>query len=317
MDAECNYLKSPKIAVLLSAYNGEKYIKEQINSILNQTYKNLVLYIRDDGSTDNTFEIIKDFAKRNRERVKCFSGSNRGFINSFITLLIHCEHCDYYAWSDQDDVWLPEKIERAVFMLEKDRRKTDKIEPVLYFSDYDYYNEEMLFEKHGLIHERGPSFENSLFDCIPLGFCSVFNNRTRDMFLKNIPHYCCGHDWWTYMLCAAFGHVIYDKGFVSVKYRRRNDSVSPGGMPFLRQQIWRFKKFFLGNYFLKIRQQLLEFNRLYAYTLNEKDRQLISLFQYDNPSLKKWPRKVFYPCFFRQNITEEVMLRVLFAIGQL
>ncbi|MCQ4775656.1 hypothetical protein NE634_18520, partial [Lacrimispora saccharolytica] len=97
-------------------------------------------------------------------------GKNLGFINSFFDVMGSSGEAEYYAWCDQDDVWLPEKIERAVKKLQKDKyaHKNEPEQPVLYFSSYDYYNFNMKFEKHGLVHQRVPSFDNYLLDCITL-----------------------------------------------------------------------------------------------------------------------------------------------------
>ena len=313
MEEKCNIAKKsePKVVVLMSTYNGEKYIQEQIESILSQTYSGVKIYVRDDGSKDKTLDILKKYEKE--DKIILLRGKNKGFIGSFFSLLKECENADYYAWCDQDDIWFPEKISRAVEMLENNKKEV----PTLYFSDYDYYDQTMHFQKHGLDHKRGPSFANSLMDCISLGFNSVFNHRARTMMLEKIPNHSCGHDWWTYMVCAAFGTVIYDRGYVSVKYRRLEESVSPGGKSFIATQIWRFKKFFVNDYFKKIREQLYEFNDLYGQELSRDDKKVMNLFVKRRYSLPVALKKCFYPVWFRQGIVEEVMVRVLFFIGRL
>ena len=313
MEEKCNIAKKsePKVVVLMSTYNGEKYIQEQIESILSQTYSDVKIYVRDDGSKDKTLDVLKKYEKE--DKIILLRGKNKGFIGSFFSILKECENADYYAWCDQDDIWFPEKISRAVEMLENNRKEA----PTLYFSDYDYYDQTMHFQKHGLDHKRGPSFANSLMDCISLGFNSVFNHRARTMMLEKIPNHSCGHDWWTYMVCAAFGTVIYDRGYVSVKYRRLEESVSPGGKSFIATQIWRFKKFFVNDYFKKIREQLYEFNDLYGQELSRDDKKVMNLFVKRRYSLPVALKKCFYPVWFRQGIVEEVMVRVLFFIGRL
>lgn len=318
MESKCKYEEccQPKVAVLMSAYNGEKYIRQQIDSVLHQTWKNTVLYIRDDGSSDDTLAILAEYEKQGK--IVVFKGENQGYIRSFFTLMASCPQADYYAWCDQDDVWCSDKLERAVKILEKDKKEHRGEEaPVLYFADYDYYDEQMHFQKHGLNHKRGPSFENSLMDCISLGFNSVFNQKAKEMMEKNTPKYSCGHDWWTYMVCAAFGRVIYDQGYVSVKYRRIEKSISPGGKSFLAMQIWRFKKFLVNDYFTKIKEQLWEFADLYLDALSEKNAKIMRLFVNRKYSFPLAIKKTLYRTYFRQGMTEEVMVRVLFLIGKL
>ncbi len=100
-----------KIDVLLATYNGEMYLKEQLDSILNQTYKNINLIISDDCSTDSTREILKEYEKKD-SRIKIYlQDKNLGYIRNFEFLLSKVES-NYYALSDQDDVWLEDKIEK-------------------------------------------------------------------------------------------------------------------------------------------------------------------------------------------------------------
>ena len=117
-------MENKKVAILMSTYNGEKYLKEQIESLLAQTYGNIEIYIRDDGSKDNTIKIIKNY-KEKYNNIVLKEGKNIGFINSFFELLNLCNDADYYAYCDQDDVWMNDKIERAVKFL----GKTDENKP--------------------------------------------------------------------------------------------------------------------------------------------------------------------------------------------
>ena len=108
------------ILVLMSTYNGSKYIKQQIESIFKQKNVNADILIRDDGSTDDTIDIINSFGD---DRIKLYKGYNLGSTNSFIDLIKysakHYPDYEYYAFSDQDDVWEPEKIKVAVNALKK------------------------------------------------------------------------------------------------------------------------------------------------------------------------------------------------------
>ncbi|EEY35290.1 glycosyltransferase, partial [Pseudoleptotrichia goodfellowii] len=102
-----------KIDILLATYNGEKYLEEQLYSILNQSYPNINLLIRDDGSKDKTVDIIKKYAQKD-ERIKFIEDDlgNLGFLKNFEKLLEHSEE-NYIMFSDQDDIWNPDKIEKS------------------------------------------------------------------------------------------------------------------------------------------------------------------------------------------------------------
>ncbi|MEG0962830.1 MAG: glycosyltransferase family 2 protein [Lachnospiraceae bacterium] len=303
-------MNEKKVKVLLSAYNGEKYIKEQVDSVLQQTYSNLELYIRDDGSKDGTLEVLKQYQKQ--EKVHIIKGKNIGFIQSFFKLISECGEADYYAFADQDDAWLPEKIAMAVERLNQEEQN----QPLLYFSNYDFYDGEMNFKEHGKLPAMEPSFHNAIVDCMTLGFNSVFNQAAHDKMEEHIPKYSCGHDWWTYMICSGMGKVLFDEK-VTVKYRRHEKNVSPGGMDFIKFQIWRFRKFFLNDYFSNIRKQMREFYSLYADQLTLEDKNLLYLFTNKKYSIKNAWKKICYPKRFRCGIIDELFVRFIFLIGKL
>lgn len=299
-----------QVKVLLSAYNGAEYIKQQIDSILAQTYENIELYVRDDGSKDATASILKEYEKTHKIHVTY--GENVGFVRSFEKLMQESGDADYYAFCDQDDVWLPEKIAMAVDLLEKE----DNHQPLLYFSNYDYYDGNLNFQEHHKMENPNISFRNALVDCVSLGFNSVFNKCARDMVVEKMPEHSLGHDWWMYMVCVAFGKVVYDNR-VTVKYRRHSENVSSAGMSFIRFQIWRFKKFFLNGYFKKVRIQIQEFKDLYYNSLKSENQKLMDLFSESGFHPILGVRKVFCPGRFRQGTVDEIFLRIIFLIGQL
>ena len=115
-----------KVAILMSTYNGEKYLDEQIGSILAQEGVDVTLYIRDDGSSDRTAEIIKYYCK-SYHNVSFTQGENLGVGNSFMQLVYDAKDVYYYyAFADQDDIWLPEKIKMAADKIKESKR------PLLY-----------------------------------------------------------------------------------------------------------------------------------------------------------------------------------------
>lgn len=299
-----------KVKVLLSAYNGERYIETQVDSILQQSYGNIELYIRDDGSKDETLQVLKKYEEK--ENVHVIPGENVGFIKSFFLLMETCGDADYFAFSDQDDVWLPGKIAMALEKLEGEEQN----QPLLYFSNYDYYDGKMNFKEHAKKPSLEPSFHNAVVDCMTLGFNSVFNKKAHDIMCAHIPEHSCGHDWWTYMVCSGMGKVIYDDR-VTVKYRRHEKNVSAGGMDFIKFQIWRFKKFFVNDYFANIRMQLREYYGLYGDKLKGEDRGLLYLFSKEGYHFGMALKKVFYPKRFRCGILDELFVRFVFLIGKL
>ncbi len=118
-----------KLIVLLSAYNGEKYIREQLDSLLAQSLCGVEIFVRDDGSTDRTRGILEEY--REQGMLSWIAGENLGPSQSFWQLLRNCDDADYYAFCDQDDVWDPDKLEVAVQALQQ----LDPVNPALYCGD--------------------------------------------------------------------------------------------------------------------------------------------------------------------------------------
>lgn len=194
------------VQILMSTYNGERYLREQLDSILNQTYPSIELFIRDDGSLDGTLDILKEYAKT-YENVQYEEGSNLGPIQSFLELLRNSDdRAKYYAFADQDDVWLPGKIEEAVKLLEKEPSDT----PLLYCSDLYITDENLKVIK---IDDKAPkpSFGNALVQNICTGCTAVMNQALRDKINQTRPKNIVMHDWWFYLIAALFGKVLYDQ----------------------------------------------------------------------------------------------------------
>lgn len=303
-------MEKKKVKVLLSAYNGEEYITQQIDSILGQTYTNIELYVRDDGSKDATLKVLEPYEKSGQIQLE--RGRNIGFVGSFFWLIEHAGEADYYAFSDQDDVWFPNKIEMALERL----ADTDESKPVLYFSNYDFYDGELNFKAHGNGKKPKMCFRNSMVDCVSLGFNSVFNKKAHDLTVEKQPQKFTGHDWWMYMLCSGLGEVIYDER-PTVKYRRHGSNVSDGGDSFLKFQIWRFKRFFMNGYFRKIHEQIQEFEELHGDALSAGDRRELAMFTKDGFHPLNTLHKAFYPKYLRQGVVDEIFIRLVILIGRL
>lgn len=299
-----------KVCILMSTYNGEKYIREQLDSIVNQTYKNIEIYIRDDGSKDKTISIIQEYKKINNDIYFDF-GKNLGYINSFFELLKLCDDADYYAYCDQDDVWMENKIERAVQKL----KECNEDKPVLYFSNLDFYDGEMKYLATAP-KEKSYSFRNALVECITQGMTMVINKKARDTIIENIPNVCLGHDWWTYMICSGLGKIIYDDVSL-VKYRRHNKSVTLEGESKLKLFIWRVKKFIIGDSLKQIKNQLQEYEKFFSSKLSQEDRKLLKLFTKEKYNFLIVLRKIFYSKRFRRKIIDEISVRVLILFGKL
>lgn len=115
------------VCVLMSTYNGGKYLQEQIDSLIGQADVNLTVLVRDDGSSDSTTVILERYKQKGV--LDWYPGENIGSARSFLDLVSRAPYCDYYALCDQDDYWFPEKLSVAISRLEQ----TDSSKSALYF----------------------------------------------------------------------------------------------------------------------------------------------------------------------------------------
>lgn len=302
-------MSDKKVAVLLSTYNGEKYVGAQIHSILTQSYKNLVLVVRDDGSSDKTVKIVKEYME-NYNNIKLVEGKNLGFIKSFFELL-KLEQADYYAFADQDDVWLPDKIAFAVKSLDK----LDNSKPNMAFSNSDYYDVNMKLIKEG---EKGKtfSFTNSLYECVTQGMTMVINQKTKDTVLDYMPERVFFHDWWVYMICSGMGNVAYDD-VTTVKYRRDGKNATAEGENFIKLLIWRIKNLFGKDGLLDIRIQQSEYKKLFYNKLSDENKEILDRFVREKYSLGGAIKKATYKGQIRRSKAADFVVRVMFVLGML
>lgn len=221
-----------KVAVLMSAYNGEKYISEQVESILNQRNVDIKLIIRDDGSTDGTRRILTELAKSSK--IEVILGHNIGYTASFMQLIsvILNRKFDYVAFSDQDDKWLPEKIFRAISQLQQ-------VENVykLYFSALTFTDQDEIAYGEKSYSKYRISLESSMVMSSVAGCTMVISGKLAAKIYvdgKIIPDG-VGHDGWIYRCCLAFhGKVIYDD-ISNILFRRHDNNTSKAGGHFMQK----------------------------------------------------------------------------------
>ncbi|NOT85873.1 MAG: glycosyltransferase family 2 protein [Methylococcaceae bacterium] len=208
------------IVILLSTYNGQLYLEAQINSLYAQTHQNFSLIVRDDGSTDQTRAILKKYAQR-YSNIILIEGDNLGVINSFYHLLAHCpaNPKQFYAFCDQDDVWQPAKLTNAL------HRLNATVNPALALvcSRLAYVDSELnLLQLSPIPMFFG--FENALIENSAIGCTMVFGEVIRQKILAANPDQMMMHDWWAYLVAAAFGEVLYDPE-PSILYRQHANNV--------------------------------------------------------------------------------------------
>jgi glycosyltransferase involved in cell wall biosynthesis len=219
-----NSVHRPDVAILLATFCGAEFLAEQLASIERQTYPYWRLYASDDGSPDGTVDILRGFQEKlGANRVQLIRGPGRGFVLNFLSLICNSDiQSNYYAFSDQDDIWDPNKLAIALERL----RAIPPDVPGLYCSRTRLID--ALGRDVGLspLFRKPPSFGNALVQNIAGGNTMVFNKAARRYLIQaggkvDVP----SHDWWLYMvITAAGGHVIYDP-HCSIQYRRHPNNL--------------------------------------------------------------------------------------------
>ena len=236
----------PLIGILLCTFNGAKYLKEQLDSITNQDYKNWRLFVSDDGSMDETLKILCLFKKiSNDDRVIILKGPGKGPSLNFLSLInLTYQHCDYLAFCDQDDIWYTNKLSRAVQTLEKNSTSL----PAMYCSSTTYISETGIILQNSYIFKNPPSFKNALVQSIAGGNTMVFNQAAASLLSRTQNcESIVAHDWWTYILVSAFsGNIFYDPN-PTLYYRQHSGSLV-GENRSIKAKIIRTHKLLDGRY---------------------------------------------------------------------
>ena len=233
--------------ILLSTYNGERYLSEQLDSILAQTYTEWRLYIRDDGSKDETLCIARDYAKKDHRIVLMEDCDNLGACRSFERLLQVCGDADYFAFADQDDVWNPNKIEICMSAM----RKAEQIypnRPIVVHTDLKVVNEKL--------QEIAPSFwkysnirpdivdENPRYLAIgnSVTGCAMLFNRAARIASLPFPTTVYMHDAWIALVTASHGGKVIPLSIMPIAYRQHCNNVLGAVRYTLFHKKWKQRK---------------------------------------------------------------------------
>lgn len=216
------------VYILLSTYNGERYLDEQIESLVRQEGVSFKILVRDDGSTDSTTDILDKWQKRGA--LTWYQGTNLGFAGSFMDLVVRAPRADYYALCDQDDIWLPTKLKNALEKMESLQSGAR-----LYCSNLYIYRNQV---NEGLWWKKKPciDFYRSLVQNVATGCTIVFNESLRNIVVGHLPQSLKYHDYWLYHTALLFGKVYFDEeAFI---YYRQHDSNQVGAKSRLRDRLY-------------------------------------------------------------------------------
>ena len=305
------------IAVLMSTYNGETYLNEQIESILNQKAADIRLFVRDDGSVDHTVGIIESFMKRHKN-ITLFKGGNIGVGNSFMNLLYQAgDEFDYYAFADQDDVWYMDKLVRAVQKLEREQTAMQE-KPLLYAGKVVCASADLRQQEQFAYQVLRPaSFGNALMENICMGCTEVFNRSLLLLVRKHLPQ---GngenvmHDWWMYLTASYFGKVIFDQNVYMLYRQHGNNAV---GMQSCWRKRWKNRLLHMQQMKRKRSFQAEVFQGAYKGlpALCKEDKKLLDRFLIYRDSFWKRVWLATDSGIYRQNRVDDIVCRLLLILG--
>tara|TARA_A100001035_G_scaffold169107_1_gene134183 strand:- start:1630 stop:2568 length:939 start_codon:yes stop_codon:yes gene_type:complete len=239
--------KIAKVAIILGFYNGNKFLIEQLKSIISQTQKNLKIFIFNDKSTQKILNLEKAYLQNSDRKISVVNRKeNQGFAKNFLLGLEDVgANFDYYAFSDQDDIWENNKVEDAL----KEISKFDYSKPVLYCSRTTYISNDSSKEIGSSKNfKKVAIFKNALIQNIAGGNTIVMNKEARNLVVKSLK---CSeyvsHDWWCYQIISAAGGEIIFSSKKSLKYRQHDKNLIGGNNSF-KEKLIRFRKFFSGSF---------------------------------------------------------------------
>lgn len=236
----------PSVAILMGTYNGEKYLRQQLDSIEGQTLENWRLIVSDDGSTDGTLNLLEEYRLRwGVERMEVRQGPRQGFCTNFMSLVCDKEiDADFFAFSDQDDVWLKNKLEVAVTRI---IQSASYNQPYLYCGRTTYVKDNLQPYDNSPYFVYPKTFRNALVQSLAGGNTMVFNRQAKKLLEKANVLNPVSHDWWLYQLVTGSGGFVDYDAEPYVLYRQHDEALI-GGNTSLMDKLKRIKMVINGRF---------------------------------------------------------------------
>jgi glycosyltransferase involved in cell wall biosynthesis len=274
-DGDLDNADAPMVAILMCTYNGQDFLEQQLQSFESQTHNNWKVYVSDDGSSDSTLDILMRYrAAWGGDKISVRTGPGKGYAANFLSLVCRPDiQADYFAYSDQDDVWEPAKLQYALDWLQTVPRNVSS----LYCSRTRLVDEANKGIGLSPLFSKPPCFANALMQNIGGGNTMVFNHTARQLLRE-----CCDetevvtHDWWTYLVVTACGgRVFYDARPV-VRYRQHSANII-GMNSDLAARLMRLRMMIRGRFKDWSDINVSALNRM-AHRLTPENSELLALF---------------------------------------
>lgn len=277
-----------KVNILMSTYNGQQFLAEQIRSIQEQSYSDWTLFIRDDGSSDNTKEILKDFEHQDSRihLIDSDKSDNLGVIKSFHKLVNH-DRADYYFFSDQDDVWLPNKLELSL----KEAQNYLADLPLMVYMDLKVVNQDLEIMTESMVksqsHHANTELVQELTENTVTGGVAMINHALAEMWQETDD--ILMHDWYLALLASAFGNLVFIDQPGEL-YRQHSDNVLGARTLSKRFKKWIRPHILFAVYWDLIKNSQKQARHLLQMPLSQSNRELIEAFVtiMDKPMLERF-----------------------------
>ncbi len=276
------------VNILMSTYNGQEFLAEQIRSIQAQTFTDWTLLIRDDGSKDRTREIIVDFVQRDSRIhfINPDSTENLGVIKSFHAL-VQYQSADVYFFSDQDDVWLPDKIQLTL----EATQAYPADQPLMVYTDLKVVNQDLQVMNESMVrsqsHHANTELVQELTENTVTGGTSMINHALAELW--TVTDDILMHDWYLALLATAFGKLVYIDQPTEL-YRQHAENVLGARTLSKRFKKWIRPHVLFSVYWDLIRNSQKQASHLLALPLTPVDRNLVETFVtiMDKPMIERY-----------------------------
>lgn len=301
-----------KVTVIMSAYNGSKYIETQLDSIFRQKDVDVTCYVRNDGSTDNTLEVLNNFAPHIKHGSLIISdGDNVGWEKSFLLGLKDAPEGDYYAFADQDDLWFDNKLINGIEMIES---KGNSNIPMMYHCNKISTDENLRPLKHQVRRTPKPlNRKNAMIQEYAQGCSIILNSEARNLVLKHLPKEKIAHDFWCGLICYMFGDIIYDNRPHFYHISHGNNASGEGHT--VGSWKGRLRKFFSDSsvYYLPLPDLIEGYNDM----LTNDDKSFLKILLTYKHSFRAKSQLLFSTHFIRDSIMGTLSLKMAILLNKL
>lgn len=294
------YPPQPKVVILLCTKQGERFLPAQLESFTTQTHTNWEVWASDDASDDQTKKILLAFQKENKSnRIFVMDGPDKGFCKNFLSLACNPDvSADFYAYSDQDDIWMHDKLDRAVNWLQSVPSKL----PAVYCSRTELIDAQGKHIGFSSQFKKTTDFKNALVQCVAGANTMVFNQAAKNLLASagmNVLTF--SHDWWTYQLVTGSGGLVHYDNHPSIQYRQHENNLV--GTNITWKAKWKRVVFLLKGHFREMNELNIHELKKIEHLLSKENIVTFNLFE--RARKEAFFSRLYYLCLsgvHRQNL---------------